>query len=261
MSLEVSNLNFSYGQRQILFDVSFSIEDGNLLCLLGPNGVGKSTLFKTILGILPNYTGDIVIDGQNTKNLSREKMARYIAYIPQSNAPTFNYSVFDMVLMGTNARLGAFGKPGLKEREQVEENLEKMGIAHLRNSGFAKISGGERQLALIARALVQDAKVMIMDEPTANLDYGNQIRVLEQVKKLAEEGCTIIQATHQPDQAFLFADQVLALKNGRVMAFGTPNQVIDTKFVEDLYRVKVDVQSLYEDKMRVCVPIQALRRK
>lgn len=261
MSLEIRNLYFSFGEREILHDISCEIKSGDLVCVLGPNGVGKSTLFRNILRLLPEYEGIIRIDGKDTTNLSIREMAEMIAYIPQSHAPTFNYTVSDMVLMGTTTQVSYISTPGKRQRELVDFTLERLGIQDLRNRGFAHISGGERQLTLIARALVQETKVLIMDEPTANLDYGNQIKVLEQVKNLTGEGYTIIQATHQPDQAFLFADDVLALKDGRILAQGTPKKIITTSFVNELYNVQVDVQSLYDDRMRVCVPISALRAK
>lgn len=261
MSLEIRNLYFSFGEREILHDISCEIKSGDLVCVLGPNGVGKSTLFRNILRLLPEYKGIIQIDGKDTTNLSIQEMAEMIAYIPQSHAPTFNYTVFDMVLMGTTTQVSYISTPGKRQRELVDFTLERLEIQDLRNRGFAHISGGERQLTLIARALVQETKVLIMDEPTANLDYGNQIKVLEQVKNLTGEGYTIIQATHQPDQAFLFADDVLALKDGRILAQGTPKKIITTSFVNELYNVQVDVQSLYDDRMRVCVPISALRAK
>lgn len=261
MSIEVSNLNFSYGDQRILKNISFSVKSGDLVCVLGPNGVGKSTLFRNILRLLPQYTGTITIDRRDTSSFNIGEMARLIAYIPQSHAPVFNYSVFDMVLMGTTVNTSPISAPGYRQRELVEAALYKLGIMKLRDRSFAKISGGERQLTLIARALVQETKILIMDEPTANLDYGNQIKVLTQVKNLAGEGYTIIQATHQPDQAFLFADDVLALKDGEILAQGTPKEIIHTDFINTLYDVEVDVQSLYNDKMRVCVPITALRSR
>ncbi|SDB19776.1 ABC transporter ATP-binding protein [Eubacterium oxidoreducens] len=255
MSLKVEHLHFSYDQkRQVLKDINFEIEDGKLVCLLGPNGVGKSTLFKTILRLLPGYEGKIYLDGQDTSSLSVKDMARLVAYIPQSHEPTFNYTVYEMVLMGTTVGLSTFSSPGRRQKELVDEKLEMLGITKLRNRGFAQISGGERQLALIARALVQETKVLIMDEPTANLDYGNTIRVLEQIKGLTGSGYTILQATHQPDQAFLFADEVLAISQGTVLAKGNPKDVITPSFVDTLYQVKVDIQSLYNDEIRVCVP-------
>ena len=260
MSLEVKNLSFSYNSsRKVLKDVNFRIEDGQMVCLLGPNGVGKSTLFKTILRLLPGYDGEIKINDVSTQNQTIRDMAKLIAYIPQSHVPTFNYSVYEMVLMGTTNSLSTFGSPGERQKKLVDEAMERLGISYLKDRGFARISGGERQLALIARALVQETKVLIMDEPTANLDYGNATRVLEQIRQLAGSGYTILQATHQPDQAFLFADEVLALKDGTVIAQGKPNEIITREFIETLYGVQVDVQSLYEDRLRVCVPICALR--
>ncbi|MCR5665347.1 MAG: ABC transporter ATP-binding protein [Eubacterium sp.] len=255
MSLKVEHLNFSYDQkRKVLQDINFEIDDGKLVCMLGPNGVGKSTLFKTILRLLPDYQGKVYLDGQDTSKLSVKEMAKLVAYIPQSHEPTFNYTVYEMVLMGTTVGLSTFSSPGKRQRELADEKIEQLGISNLRDRGFAQISGGERQLALIARALVQETKVLIMDEPTANLDYGNTIRVLEQIKGLTGSGYTILQATHQPDQAFLFADEVLAISNGTVLAKGNPKDVITTSFIDTLYHVDVDIQSLYNDQIRVCVP-------
>ena len=260
MSLEARHVKFSYvKERPVLKDVSFKIDDGKMVCLLGANGIGKSTLFKTILRILPSYEGEILINGKSTSNLSISDMAKLIAYIPQSSPPTFNYSVFDMVLMGTTAGMSLLSSPGKRQKQLAEASMERLGIGYLRDRGFAEISGGERQLALIARALAQETTVLIMDEPTANLDYGNATRVLEQIKQLAGKGYTIFQATHQPDQAFLFADEVISLKDGRIMAHGTPKDTITENFINDLYGVHVEVQSLYDDRIRVCVPVTALR--
>ena len=262
MSLEARHVSFSYdGKRSVLDDISFRIGDGQMVCLLGPNGVGKTTLFKIILRLLKGYTGSILIGGEDTAGLNTRQMARRIAYIPQSHAPTFNYTVREMVLMGTTSALGAYASPGEEQAELSEKVMRQLGIDHLKDRGFSRISGGERQLALIARALVQQTGVLIMDEPTANLDYGNATIVLEQIRKLAGEGYTILQATHQPDQAFLFADQVLAIYDGRVLAQGKPKDVITEEFIRKLYGVQVDVQSLYGDQVRVCVPVSALRKR
>ncbi len=261
MSLEISGLNAFYGKRQILHDVSFTAGDGRLLCLLGPNGVGKSTLFKAILKILPEYEGQIYLDGKDTSGLSVREMARRVAYIPQSSAPTFNYSVFDMVMMGMAAQLPGLGSPGRRQEEMVEDALDHLGISHLRDKGFSHISGGERQLVLIARAMVQEAHTLIMDEPTANLDYGNQILVLSQARRLTEEGYTVIQSTHQPEQAFMFADEIIAMKDGRVLEQGPPGAIIRRELIHKLYGVEVDVQSICGDSMRVCVPMAALRNR
>lgn len=254
MSVIVSKLSFSYGKHKVLSDVSFSAEAGELLAVLGPNGVGKSTLFRCIMGLLPRYDGEITVNGKAAKDIAIREMAKIVAFIPQSHAPVFNYSVFDVVLMGTSAQVSAVNTPRRKQFELAESAIDRLGVTHLRDRGYMQISGGERQLVLIARALAQNAKVLVMDEPTSSLDYGNQIRILSQIKKLTIEGYTVIQSTHNPDQAFLFADKVLALLDGHIIKYGTPYEAISGDLIKMLYNVDVEVQSLYMDKARVCLP-------
>ena len=254
MSIVVSDLSFSYGSHEVLKKVNFSAEAGQLLSVLGPNGVGKSTLFQCMLRLLTNYTGQIAVDGTDIRTMEICELARRIAYIPQSHAPVFDFSVFDVVLMGTSAQVSDICIPGKAQVKLAERSMERVGIAHLRHRGYMQISGGERQLVLIARALAQNAKVLIMDEPTSSLDYGNQIRVLSQIKKLAGEGYTVVLSTHNPDQAFLFADRVLALSDGCVIRHGRPNDVISDELMKLLYNIDVEVHSLYLDKIRVCLP-------
>ncbi len=254
MSIEVKNLSFSYGENQVLEDISFISEHNQLLSVLGPNGVGKTTLFRCILGLLTDYEGQILLDGVDIKGLGVGEMAKLIAYIPQLHYPSFNYSVFDMVLMGTAVQISPLSTPGIKQKELVETALKRLGIYHLKERGFTKISGGERQLVLLARALAQEAKILVMDEPTSNLDFGNQIRVLTEVKSLTEEGYTIIQSTHNPDQTFLFSDRVLAVKDGKVLAYGAPAEIYTEELIYQLYGVEVEIESLYSDQARVCIP-------
>jgi len=254
LSIEVANLRFSYGENRVLDDVTFTACDNQLLSVLGPNGVGKTTLFRCILGLLGGYEGQILLDGIDIKGLGIEKMAKLIAYIPQFNYPTFNYSVFDMVLMGTTVQVSALSSPGKRQKKLVEGSLQRLGIVHLKSRGFARISGGERQLVLVARALAQGTKILVMDEPTSNLDYGNQVRVLTEIKSLAKEGYTVIQSTHNPDQTFLFSDTVMAMKDGKVLAWGTPAEVFTADLIYNLYGVEVELESLYHDRARVCIP-------
>lgn len=254
MSIEVADLSFSYGDRLILDGISFVAKDKELLSILGPNGTGKSTLFRCILGLLSKYKGKALLNGMDIRNLGIREMAKVIAYIPQSHYPSFNYTVFDMVLMGTTVQVSTLSCPGTKQRKLADSALERLGIPHLKQRGYTQISGGERQLVLMARALVQEAKILILDEPTANLDFGNQIRVLTQIKSLAKEGYTIIQSTHNPDQTFLFSDRVMAMKDGKVLALGTPSEVLTPEIIQQLYGIEVELQSLYEDKARVCIP-------
>lgn len=254
MSIEVSNLSYGYGKHIVLCDVSLTAEKGEILAVLGPNGVGKSTLFQCILGLLMFKQGRISIDGRDLNSFSPQELAKCVAYIPQSHAPVFNFPVRDIVLMGTSAQISAISMPGQKQVHMAEQSMERLGITHLRERGYMQISGGERQLALIARALAQNAKILVMDEPTSNLDYGNQIRILSQIKKLAGEGYTIIYSTHNPDQSFLFADKVAALQRGRVVAAGSPRHVLTAELISGLYDIDVEVESLYGDNARVCLP-------
>ena len=254
MSIEVRDLRFSYGSGEVLRGVSFTAPTGQLTSVLGPNGVGKSTLFRCLLGLMKGYAGSIAIDGTDTRRLNARSLAKMVAYIPQSHYPSFNYSVFNMVLMGTTSQVSILSSPGEKQRAAAEEALERVGVAHLRDKGYTNISGGERQLVLIARALVQDARVLILDEPTANLDYGNQIRVMEQLRELNAQGYTVVQSTHNPEQAFLFSHNVVAMQEGRVIAAGPPSEVVTEELMDSLYGADIKVCSLYDDRVRVCIP-------
>ena len=262
MGIEVCNLSYAYTKGiPVLRDVSFKIEAGHFVCLLGPNGVGKSTLFKCMLGLLPGFSGSIRIDGADIRTLTPRQLARKVAYIPQSTAPAFNYSVADVVLMGTTSLVTGFSAPRKKEMAYVESALEQINIGYLRDRMFLNISGGERQLVLIARALAQQARILFMDEPTANLDYGNQVRVLERVRQLSREGYTVIQSTHNPDQAFMYADEVMAVMDGQIEAYGSPAKIMDSELIRKLYRVNVSVESLRGGEVRMCVPTSVLKEK
>ena len=254
MSIEVKNLTFSYGNHRVLNEVSFEAADSELLAVLGPNGVGKSTLFYCMLALQRPEAGVILLDGKPIHEIAPSQLAHRIAYVPQSHAPTFNYSVLDMVLMGTTARVGGFSAPGAEEVKAARGALERVGITHLAARGYLRISGGERQLTLIARALAQQARVIIMDEPTASLDYGNGLRVLSQVKELAKDGYTVIQSTHNPDHAFLFADRVLALNGGRVAAHGAPRECLTEDLIKELYGIRVRLRES-EDGHTLCEPV------
>lgn len=254
MKVDVSNLSFSYGNQLVLDDISFTAKENQLLSILGPNGAGKSTLLQCMLGLLKGYKGKVLLNGIDIKGIGTREMAKLAAYVPQSHYPAFNFSVLDMVLMGTTVQISSISSPGEKQIGLAERALEKLGIYHLKNRGYTQISGGERQLVLMARALVQEAKILILDEPTANLDYGNQIRVLTQIKALAKEGYTILQSTHNPDQAFMFSDTVMVMKSGKVLALGTPNDIFTEELIKNLYGVEVEMKSLYGDRARACIP-------
>lgn len=256
MSLKVKDLSFSYGERSVLKEINFSASYGEFVSVLGPNGVGKSTLFRCMLKLLTPTKGNIFIDEIPLTEYSSLQLAHKIAYIPQSHNPIFNFSVLDMVLMGTNASLNRFSAPGKKETELALKLLGRLGILSLKDRGYSQLSGGERQLVLIARAMAQQAKILLMDEPSANLDFGNRIRLMQTIKKLTTEGYLVIQSTHDPDQAYFYSDKILALYQGQIAAFGNPKETICNDLISKLYGVCVEVTSMREDTVRICVPSQ-----
>jgi len=258
LSLEVKNLSFAYDKRTVLNNMSFTARAGEVLSILGPNGVGKSTLFKCILGLLPDYTGNIDINGLDASGLKVSELAKQIAYVPQRSEPVFNFSVHEIVLMGTTNKLKLFSSPGKSARAKAEQALEKLGISELSNRCFHHTSGGERQLVMIARALVQDTPILLLDEPTANLDRGNQILVLEQIKVLAKEGYTVLQTTHDPEQSYMFSDKILTMKDGTVLSCGSPAEILNKETMKSLYGVDMEVSSLFDDRARFCVPVSVI---
>ena len=187
MSIEIRRLGFSYGSTDVLHDITFTAADGDIAAVLGPNGVGKSTLFRCVLGFLAPSEGGILVNGKDMRTLDRRAAAREIAYIPQSCVPSFNYTLLEVVMMGLTNQIGVFDAPRPEHKTAALEAMESLGIAHLAHRESGRVSGGERQLALLARAMVQNARVLVMDEPTANLDCGNSALVMERVSALAGE--------------------------------------------------------------------------
>ena len=235
MSLTVDNLSFSYGRHAVLQEVSFAARAGELLAILGPNGVGKTTLFKCVMGLARRYTGTIRADGADLAALSPRERAHRVAAIPQAHALSFRYSAFDMVLMGTSHGLSPFAVPGERERAAARDAMARVNIAPLADRPFDHLSGGEQQLVFIARALAQQAKILLMDEPTSSLDYGNRLLVLGVARDLARSGYTVLLSTHDPQHALWYADRALALHEGKVLAQGAAREVVVPDVLQRLY--------------------------
>lgn len=251
--IKVEGVSFGYTQKTVLRDISLSIAEGEVVTLLGPNGCGKSTLIKLMLGLLCPAGGNIFFKGENIRRLNSKFLARGIAYVPQVHKSSFPYTVMDVVLMGRIPHKTFFFSYSKADERIAESALERLAIPHLANRAYTEISGGERQLTLIARALAQGARTFIMDEPAGGLDYGNQLRLLDQIIKLSREGYTFIKSTHSPEHAMWIADRAIMIKNGAVMAVGACDDIITTENLFNLYNARVNVLKL-NGSFNVCVP-------
>ncbi len=259
MLLELEEVRGGYGRGDVVRGISCSAGPGEILCLLGPNGCGKTTLFRLLLGSLPLSGGSIRIDGRNTEKLSPRELANLIAYIPQYHAPVFSYTVLEVVLMGRASHFSSFEQPRAVDRETAFEALEKVHALHLANEKYTALSGGQRQLILIARAICQSAKVFVMDEPSANLDYANHQLLMKVIRDLAKKDYCILLSTHSPEHPFAIGNKVLLMKEGKVAGFGAPRQVITPRSLELVYGIEMDVitaRDRYGAERTICLPVE-----
>ncbi|EDW9103831.1 ABC transporter ATP-binding protein [Salmonella enterica] len=226
-----------HSQQPVLRDVSFQVSPGSVCCLIGANGSGKTTLMRTILGVLPPLHGDILLDGIAVNHLNDRQRAAVIAWVPQAHDGTFAFSALDMVMMGLAPQLAAFAVPGAKEREIVHQQLAMLGISHLASRRWNTLSGGERQLVLIARALVQRPRLLLLDEPASSLDFGHQIRLLDTLVTLKNSGMALLMSTHHPLHARAIADSVVRVEPGGEVSQGRPEHQLAADRLAELYRV------------------------
>lgn len=240
--LDVENLTFGYTHRPVLEDIGFRVAPGRLVSLVGPNGSGKSTLLKCMLHILKPQRGRVRVDGREVSRLSRLETAKTLTYVPQNIHRIFPHSVFDVVFMGRRPHLGWFGNQ--RDKERTWEVLSLMGLADLAVNTFTELSGGQQQKVLIARALAQETGLILLDEPTSNLDIWHQLDVLNIVRELvAKKAVTVIMALHDLNLAAKYSDDILMLKNGRLTALGEPHAVLTPENIASVYSVDTFVAS------------------
>jgi iron complex transport system ATP-binding protein len=251
--IKVEGVHFGYSGKPLFTGIDLAIQKGEIVTLLGPNGCGKSTLIKLMVGVLSPRAGRVLYDGTDISRMGPRHLAREIAYVPQIHKSAFPYSVMDIALMGRIPHKTFFFRYTGKDLEIAYDALKRLSILHLAERPYTEISGGERQLTIIARALTQGAGTFIMDEPAAGLDYGNQLRLLEQIDKLSHEGYTFVKSTHSPEHALWIADRAVMIKDGKIMADGPCEDVVNDDNLFHLYNARVNVVRA-EGSFRFCVP-------
>jgi iron complex transport system ATP-binding protein len=239
MSLCCLNISFCYDARKILDSISFEVKRGVLCVILGPNGSGKTTLLHCLNGILSPDKGRVIVDGINILKLSQLEKARYVSMMPQEHTEIFPFNVLDLVVMGRTPFLKMYQTPQADDYRQALDVLTALNAAHLARRNFNQLSGGEKQITLLARALVQNAETLLLDEPTNHLDFKNQYLLLNHVKNICrKQGARVVATVHNPNLAIIFADQVIMLKRGRVLAQGPTLEVMTEENVSSLYETE-----------------------
>ena len=240
MRLEGLNLTIGYTGRTVGRGLDVALARGEVLALLGPNGGGKTTLLKTLLGLLKPQGGEVRLNDQPLNAMSIGERARSVAYVPQVHIGTFAFTVETVVLMGRTAHGNLFSAPSAHDRAVTQAVLERFGIAKLSQRPYTEISGGERQLVLLARALAQEPQFVVLDEPTASLDFGNQGKVMSEIRGLAASGHGVLFTTHDPNHALRAADRAYLLREGTRIAEGPVKDVLNREQLEALYRAPVE---------------------
>lgn len=236
--LQVKDLGFSYnGSHQIFKDISFKVQAGEIVCLLGPNGIGKTTLLNCLVRLREPSQGNVLLGGKDMAEMLPRDIARVIGYVPQTLLPSLDYTVLEYVVTGNAPWLGTFEKPGPEHYQRAEEALEQMAISHLAQKPYTRISTGELQQVSIARAIAQKARLILMDEPTSHLDYGNQLKVLRLIKDLSAKGYAVVLTTHNPDQVLLLDAKAAVIDHESKFHFGHWKEILTEELLSAMYGV------------------------
>jgi iron complex transport system ATP-binding protein len=261
----VTDLHTGYHGKEVVKGISFTVERGDFTCIIGANGCGKTTALKGILGLLPLYEGSVSVEGKTfaardaSVSVSAKERAKVFAYIPQIHSIPFPFLVSDVVLLGRTPHLrSSVAGVSAADMEAAYAALEQIGIASIAHEEYTALSGGQQQLVLIARALAQEPRILIMDEPTASLDFGNQQLVLERMRHLSERGMAVVMVTHDPHHALLCANKVIVMDDGKIIERGTPDETVTTEILERIYGARVCVTSVSLDsgrEVRTVIPL------
>ncbi|KYC48998.1 MAG: Cobalamin import ATP-binding protein BtuD [Candidatus Methanofastidiosum methylothiophilum] len=250
--ININNLSFNYGAFKVLEDVSFSLEKGKLCALFGPNGSGKSTLLKCLAGLNKVSNGEVFINGGNLNSYTPKELARLVAYVPQEHKPPFPFKVKEVVLMGRTPHLGGFFSPSKADLDYTDYAMNIIGIDNIAERYYTELSGGQRQLVLLARSFAQNTPIMLLDEPTSALDFKNQINIWKILKSLASKGKTVVVCTHDPNYVSWFCDTVVFIKEGNLVKFGDSKEVMDNDILKLLYGDICSIEPILD--MKVIIP-------
>ncbi len=251
--LTVSNLTFAYdGVNPVWSDITLEVHAGEVLSVLGPNGTGKSTLLRCMAGLHVPSNGQVTIEGNKIEKMSRKEIAQAIAFVPQMHTPVFSFTAIEVVVMGRTAHIGMFASPSTSDYSIAEQAMETLGILDLAKKSYNETSGGERQLILFARALAQESRILLLDEPTSHLDFGNQARTLVLVRKLADQGLAVVMTTHFPDHALGFSERTALIADGTLQGYGITDEKLNPKILSRLYGLPIEVCTL-EAGDKVCI--------
>ncbi|MGD9116558.1 MAG: ABC transporter ATP-binding protein [Dehalococcoidia bacterium] len=262
--IEMQNAAFGYGDDNNVFEgVGFSLEEGEIMSILGPNGCGKSTLLKCINSIFRLREGSVIIGGEDSRGMKNNEIGRRVGYVPQSHDMSFPYTVLEMVLMGRGPHLSFFSSPSQKDQKVAEAAIETLGITKLMDRPYTNISGGEAQLVLIARALAAEPKVLLLDEPTSHLDFRNQMVILDVLERLAgDRNIAAVMTTHAPDHAMSISDKVLLMGNKGKMV-GTTSEILCEENLQRVFKTEVKILPYCKGDINIqtIVPIRKQYRK
>jgi len=240
--LSFCSVSVNYGEVEILHELSLTVEEGEVVSLIGPNGAGKTTLIRAISGVLPLRSGSVKVDDQDLATISIAERARLLAVVPQARRLPAEYSVQEAVLMGRTPYLGWLGNPSKCDYEKTRWAIDRTQISDFTERRVGELSGGEQQLVLVARALAQDSRVVLLDEPTAHLDLRHQATILDLVRDLAREhGLAVLMSLHDLNLVSLYSDRIALLNDGQILAFGSPQEVLIPQYLSDVYQVPLDI--------------------
>lgn len=241
MKIKLENVSVGYEKTVILDNISLSFESGEFYCILGSNGIGKTTLFKSILGFIPSLSGQISIDDKPICSISPRDLSEFLAYVPQAKDNAYDMNVLEVVVMGRARFIKKFSQPSSNDYAMANKVLEHLRIEKLTQKKYSELSGGEQQIVLIARALAQDAKFIIMDEPASNLDFENQKKVLECLKQLSGRGLGVILSSHSPDHAIFCDTQVVMIDKKKRIHIGSVEETLTTQNLKEVYGVDIQM--------------------